>query len=125
MTYLCRSRLGIDSHRSPPVCRRGLRLDLDNAVYALDASTIDLHLSVFPWALSKPGQSERYDVEYERNGVTHLLAFYAPFENWRHLNPHGGASLYKAFPPHVAHSLLDKLACVYTPKHGLAQPSRM
>ena len=26
-------------------------LDLDNAVYALDASTIDLRLSVFPWAL--------------------------------------------------------------------------
>ena len=31
---------------------------------------------------AKPGQSERYDVEYERNGVAHLLAFYAPFENW-------------------------------------------
>jgi len=41
------------------------------------------------------------------------------------LNTHGGASLYKAFPPHVACSLLDKLACVYTPKHGLAQPGRM
>jgi len=75
-------------------------------------------------------------VEYERNGVAHLLAFYAPFENWRridiannhaaeqwaqgvrrlvqedypqatritsvmgNLNIHGGASLYKAFPPH-------------------------
>jgi len=103
---------------------------------------------------AKPGQSERYDVEYERNGVAHLLAFYAPFESWRridiadnhaaeqwaqgvqqlvqenypqatritlvmdNLNTHGGASLYKAFPPHVARSLLDKLACVYTPKHG-------
>jgi len=30
----------------------------------------------------------------------------------------GGASLYKAFPPHVARSLLDKLGFVYTPKHG-------
>jgi hypothetical protein len=28
-----------------------LGLDLDNTVYALDASTIDLCLSVFPWAL--------------------------------------------------------------------------
>jgi len=28
-----------------------LGLDLGNAVYALDASTIDLRLSVFPWAL--------------------------------------------------------------------------
>jgi len=36
--------------------------------------------------LSKPGQSERYDVEYERKGVTHLLAFYAPFENWRRID---------------------------------------
>jgi len=35
---------------------------------------------------AKPGQSERYDVEYERNGVTHLLAFYAPFENWRRID---------------------------------------
>ena len=103
---------------------------------------------------AKPGQSECYDVEYERNGVAHLLTFYAPFENWRHidiadnhaakqwaqgirrlvqedypqatritlvmanLNTHGSASLYKAFPPHVARSLLDKLACVYTPYHG-------
>ena len=97
------------------------------------------------------GQSERYDVEYEWNGVAHLLAFYAPFENWRridiadnhtaeqwaqgvrrlvqedypqatritlgidNLNPHGGASLYKAFPPHVARSLLDNLECVTFP----------
>jgi len=103
---------------------------------------------------AKPGQSECYDVEYKWNGVTHLLAFYAPFENWRridiadnhaaeqwaqgirrlvqddypqatritlvmdNLNTHGGASLYKAFPPHVACSLLDKLEFVYTPKHG-------
>ena len=28
-----------------------LGLDLDNTVYALDASTVDLCLSVFPWAL--------------------------------------------------------------------------
>jgi len=26
---------------------------------------------------AKPGQSKCYDVEYERNGVAHLLAFYA------------------------------------------------
>lgn len=27
-----------------------LAIDVDNAVYALDASTIDLTLSLFPWA---------------------------------------------------------------------------
>ena len=35
---------------------------------------------------AKPGRSERYDVEYKRNGVTHLLAFYAPFKNWRRID---------------------------------------
>ena len=34
------------------------------------------------------------------------------------LNTHTGASLYKAFEPQVARALLDKLAFVYTPKHG-------
>ena len=34
-----------------------LGLDLDNAVFALDASTIDLCLSVFPWALFRSTKS--------------------------------------------------------------------
>jgi len=34
-----------------------LGLDLDNAVYALDASTIDLRLSVFPWTLFRSTES--------------------------------------------------------------------
>jgi hypothetical protein len=34
-----------------------LGLELDNAVYALDSSTIDLCLSVFPWALFRTTQS--------------------------------------------------------------------
>jgi hypothetical protein len=34
-----------------------LGLDLDNTIYALDASTIDLCLSVFPWALFKSTKS--------------------------------------------------------------------
>ena len=34
-----------------------LGLDLDNTVYALDASTIDLCLSVFPWALFRATKS--------------------------------------------------------------------
>jgi len=102
----------------------------------------------------RPTDPAFYDVEYERNGVAHLIAFYAPFENWRrvevadnhaaaqwaegvrrlveedypqaqritlvmdNLNTHTGASLYKAFPPALARSLLEKLEFVYTPKHG-------
>lgn len=34
-----------------------LGLELDNTVYALDASTVDLCLSVFPWALFHPTKS--------------------------------------------------------------------
>lgn len=34
------------------------------------------------------------------------------------LNTHNGASLYKAFDPAHARSLLDKLEFIYTPKHG-------
>jgi hypothetical protein len=48
---------------------------------------------------AKAGQSERYNVEYERNGVAHLLAFYAPFENWRRVevaDNHAAASGRKA-----------------------------
>ena len=28
----------------------------------------------------------RYDAEYERNGVAHLLLFYAPLDNWRRVD---------------------------------------
>ncbi len=34
-----------------------LGLDLDNTVYALDSSTIDLFLSIFPWALFRSTKS--------------------------------------------------------------------
>ena len=32
-----------------------------------------------------PGQVERYDHEYERNGVSNLFMSFAPFEGWRHV----------------------------------------
>lgn len=34
----------------------------------------------------EPGQEQRYDYEYERNGVCNLFMFYAPLEaGWRHV----------------------------------------
>ena len=33
-----------------------------------------------------PGRPARYDAEYERNGVAHLLMYYAPLENWRRVD---------------------------------------
>ena len=32
-----------------------------------------------------PGQVERYDYEYQRNGVCNLFIFFAPLEGWRHI----------------------------------------
>jgi DDE superfamily endonuclease len=34
---------------------------------------------------AKPGQLERYDYEYVRNGVANLFMFFAPLHNWRHV----------------------------------------
>jgi len=34
---------------------------------------------------AKPGQPERYDYEYERNGTANLFMMFAPLEGWRHV----------------------------------------
>ena len=51
----------------------------------MDETTVQCIKEVRPSIRAKPGQTERYDVEYERNGVAHLMLFYAPFENWRRI----------------------------------------
>ena len=33
----------------------------------------------------EPGQLERYDYQYERNGVANLFMFFEPLTGWRHL----------------------------------------
>ena len=33
----------------------------------------------------KPGQPERVDYEYERNGTANLFMLFAPLEGWRHV----------------------------------------
>ena len=33
----------------------------------------------------KPGQVEKFDTEYERNGVSSLFMFFAPLEGWRNV----------------------------------------
>lgn len=102
----------------------------------------------------EPGQAERFDYQYEREGVNNIFRFFEPLKAWRHvavteqrtsidyaqqmkylvderypgvekirvvqdnLNTHVKASLYKAFPPHEARRILDKLEFYYTPKHG-------
>jgi len=55
-----------------------------------------------------PGQIERYDCEYKRNGTTNLFIF---------LDAHPG-SLYQAFPPCEARRVLRRLEFHYVPKHA-------
>jgi hypothetical protein len=33
----------------------------------------------------EPGQVERYDYEYQRNGVRNLFLFFSPLDSWRHV----------------------------------------
>lgn len=33
----------------------------------------------------EPGKPERYDYQYERNGVSNLFMFFEPLGNWRHV----------------------------------------
>jgi hypothetical protein len=35
--------------------------------------------------VAEPGQVERYDYEYERNGVSNLFMFSEPLAGWRHV----------------------------------------
>jgi len=78
-------------------CECGLRAPDGNAVYQrafdpaypvvrIDETSEQCAREARDPIPAKPGQSECYDVEYERNGVARLLAFYAPFENWRRID---------------------------------------
>ncbi len=51
----------------------------------MDETSVQCLKEVRPAIAARPGATERYDVEYERNGVAHLVQFYAPFDNWRRI----------------------------------------
>ena len=126
----------------------------DNPLVCMDESSKQQVIETRQPIESKPGQVERYDYEYERNGVSNLFMLFAPFEGWRHvkvtdrrtkvdfahcikdvltlyypdtekvtivmdnLNTHYPSSLYEAFEPAEARSLLERCDFHYTPKHG-------
>jgi transposase len=54
-------------------------------VVCMDETSVQCLKEVRPAIAARPGATERYDVEYERNGVAHLVQFYAPFDNWRRI----------------------------------------
>lgn len=60
-------------------------IDPDYPVVCMDETSVQCVKEVRPVIAARPGQLERYDVEYERNGVAHLIQFYAPFIGWRRI----------------------------------------
>jgi hypothetical protein len=59
-----------DAPKNPLICR--------------DESSQQPVVETRPPLKAEPGHMERSDYEYERNGVSNLLMWFAPFEGWRH-----------------------------------------
>ena len=54
-------------------------------VVCMDETSVQCAKEVRPVIAAQPGETDRYDAEYERNGVAHVMLFYAPFTDWRRL----------------------------------------
>ena len=57
--------------------------DSAHPVICMDETTKQCTREVRAPLPALPGHPARYDAEYERNGVGHLLIYYAPFDDWR------------------------------------------
>ena len=55
-------------------------------VICMDETTKQCVKETRPAQPPAPDCPARYDAEYERNGVAHLLLYYAPLENWRRVD---------------------------------------
>src|SRR3984893_18487691 len=89
---------------------------------------------------AQPGQRERYDYEYRRNGTANLFVTFDPHRGWRNvkvtdrraavdyahcmrdvqnnLSIHKPGALYEAFAPAEARRILRRLEFHFTPKHA-------
>jgi len=63
-----------------------LPYDPDIPLICMDETSKQLTKEVRCGLGTKPGKPERYDFEYERNGVRNLFMFYEPFGGWRHVS---------------------------------------
>jgi len=59
--------------------------DPDRPVVCLDETSKQLIAETRKPIAARPGQPERYDYEYERNGTANLFMLFAPLEGWRHV----------------------------------------
>lgn len=73
--FVCQMEHVLDVYQQP--------YDPDYPLVCMDETTKQCTREVRAPIRAKPGQTEKYDGEYERNGVGHLMLFYAPLESWR------------------------------------------
>ena len=59
--------------------------DPERPLVCLDESSKQLIVETRTPIPAKPGQVERHDYEYQRNGVANLFMMFAPLEGWRHV----------------------------------------
>ena len=62
-----------------------LPYDPDYPVVCFDESSKQLVAEKRVSVPAEPGQLERYDYEYQRNGVRNLFLFFSPLASWRHV----------------------------------------
>ncbi len=55
-------------------------------VVCMGETSVQCVKEVRPVLPGKPGQVERYDIEYERTGVAHLIQLYAPCIGWHRMD---------------------------------------
>ena len=73
--FVCQMERVLDVYKRP--------FDPDRPLVCMDETTKQCTKEVREPIKATSNHPERYDGEYERNGVGHLLLFYAPLENWR------------------------------------------
>jgi hypothetical protein len=59
--------------------------DPDRPLVCLDETSKQLITETRVPIAAKPGQPERFDYEYQRNGTANLFRLFAPLEGWRHV----------------------------------------
>ncbi len=59
--------------------------DPDRPLVCLDETSKQLIIETRKPIPAKPGQPERHDYEYQRNGVAHLFMIFAPLDGWCHV----------------------------------------
>ena len=61
-------------------------MDTAHPVICMDESSKQQVKEICQPIKAKPGKTERYDYEYERNGVSNLFIFFDPLSGWRQIN---------------------------------------